>query len=1089
MMVMCKLGARPLIVELILLVLLFSPGSIKCESFVGTKDYKDEFVGRGGEGSTYKSNKVSRRNNGVGPKITWMPTKRLYLCDNYHFSVTTPNSYIYPKLEIRILESTLTQGFTVFLRCGNMATPYNFDTRVDIPSGIDKGSVFDSKLPLCNFPLLDNNAYNIDIYIGDVDIEFTRRHYCPCSSQYVVISIECLVEYNSNEIVTLSPSSEYSLSGPINGGEIGAEAEEAGHGMKISNDSLPLNNLKIFSIPVCVLENDFVTICNAILQFSIQIGEDKSVGGESSHNFCVYLSPYNLNEGLLETIGGRRDSSSAEKDGRSLLSGSSATIGHDHNIGKDSLALIPAIKDHLTSSLSPNICIDLREKALSDQRVIRNEDLPPQLRSNIGSITVRMVNNGGNDVDGVKSLVDDQKSDPKMIRVSFVLNNIRPSKYFIYPFMFQSNTRSNVGLGMSGGGSAKVLSVGNDFNMRLFYDLNYTQLTGDPFIVKWLPTRIRSSYKLDNIPKVIESDNLDFNVKLGESFYVVIPKIATNILSFESNNLIIYITSELLYLFEKYDCSLIIDYVGLLGRFPIHNDGNSYNLIKDYELKETRIFNIASNPKVVENSLIQIANISIPLTMNNNLPYTFKMTIRADMIKPAETKMPIGSINIRMKHKMVPTMCKESTCSGHGDCSLVEYSRNINIYCSCYPGWGGFYCSYPYLSSQSILAYPITLVGTNFVAIPTICVCVFKKKWLVAFLAFVAGLVSSIFHAAEVGLLVDHEDILLKGDLISAQLIISFVFILLCRFNYKIEISLLCSQIIILVLLTLLTSRLVTTVIPLVNCFAIFCSRIIYWYFTTKLYSEKIPSEVSCAIPIELSTNTLNTPTHLISRKGDEGGGGVGLSGFEKVVDFSNSSPSVISISAANASNVSASASANRDNTSVVSQFNISRVGGSISVSSVVGVVQGLSSVWSFSSLIRNVSNFTHRLQYSIVNSYKKLVFIFDREYYSPRHILIGFIMGAVGCITWFLETVDTYWFFHSIWHIMAFLASTFIVHGCLPPKIHIMQGDGRGVVSEMQYNKQKSFQLGGASTNIVGMITSASSSSSSSSNGNGNNT
>ncbi|KAJ1608690.1 hypothetical protein OJ253_1822, partial [Cryptosporidium canis] len=1002
-----------LIIELFVLCLvLFEswPSLVRSEDFVpalGHLEASDGAVGletgqrRSSRGITNKAGNV------IGPKITWMPTKKLYLCDNYHFSVTTPNSYIYPKLEIKILESTLTQGFTIFLRCGNFATPYNYDTRIDIPSGISKGSVFDRKLPLCNFPLLDNNAYNIDIYIGDVDIEFTRRHYCPCSSQYVILSIGCLVEYNNNEIITLSPSSEYTINGPISSREKKEGVSEA----VINSNSLPLNNLKIFSVPVCVVENDFVTACNAVLQFSIQMAEKAEKGNDGlmldriSHNFCIYLSPYYWNPELLDAIRSKKGGQMSA--GRSLLE--DTRRGGAEGRG-ESLASIPAINDHLTSSLSPNICIDLK-RDLSDS-IITNENLPPQLRSNLDSIEIKLA---GRDR---MSPIDD--TDPKMIRVHFVLNNIKPSKYFIYPFIYQYNTRSDIGLDASGKSNI------DRFSMKFFYDLNYLQLTGDPFIVKWLSTRVSSNYNLDNVPKVIESDNLDFNVRLSEPFYVVIPRTRTNILSFERNNLVLYVSSELLYLFKEYNSSLIIDYIGLLGRFPI-STGNEYNLVRDYELKETKIFNIASNPRIEEDSQMKIANISIPMTVSNNLPFTFRMKIMADT-KSKET-LPLKSINIRMKHQIVPTMCRETTCSGHGDCSLVKYSNNINIYCSCYPGWGGFYCSYPYLSSQSILAYPITLVGTNFVAIPTIFVCVFKKKWLVAFLAFVAGLVSSIFHAAEVGLLVDHEDILLKGDLISAQLIISFVFILLCRFNYKIEMSLLLSQIVILILLTLLTSRLVTTVIPLINCFTILFSRIIYWYSTTKLYSEKIPSEISCTIPIEL-TNTLNTPTHLISKESRS-------MGPDKEVELT--SPTNSSVFTSNRAGINNCVPSN----STVSKTSEAR--------SSHNIQQRPSPVQSLNLAIRNAGNLLRRLQDSALNSYRKLVFIFDREYYSPRHILIGFIMGAIGCITWFLETVDTYWFFHSIWHIMAFLASTFIVHGCVPPKIYILPSRS----DELQFSKK----------------------------------
>ncbi|KAL3128236.1 hypothetical protein CHM_5g4230 [Cryptosporidium hominis] len=974
---------RKLLLEFIFLIILLISKEISCEDFISIKEYNElaKNTNRGEIKSSNNNNNIKEK-NAIGPKITWMPTKKLYLCDNYHFSVTTPNSFIYPELEIKIIESTLTQGFTIFLRCGNLATPYNYDTRIDIPSGINKGAIFGRKLPLCNFPLLDNNAYNIDIYIGDVDIEFTRRHYCPCSSQYVILSIGCLVEYNNNEIMTLSPSSEYSLTGPINNKK--DNIKDSGKSM-INSNNLPLNNLKIFSTPVCILENDFVTICNAVLQFSIQIGEidnnRKDMNNELidniSHNFCIYLSPYYWNDELLDKINKNNQLTLDKK-------------GNNSNI-KDSLASIPLINDHLNSPFSPNICIDLKNE-LSDN-LIKNENLPPQLRSNVDSISMKLVRNDSG---------DNNKNDPKMIKVNLILNNIKPSKYFIYPFLFQYNTRSNIDMGISENSNI------NSFNMKFFYDLNYTQLTGDPFIVKWLTTRVDPNYKLETMPRMIESENLDMNVKLNEPFYIVIPKAKTNILSFESNNLFLYISNELLYLFDRYNCSLIIDYIGLLGRFPVYNE-NDYNLIKDYELKETKIFNTASEPKIIDNSIIKVANISIPLsTINNNLPFAFKMNIKTD-IKSTEN-IPIKSINIRLKHQMIPKMCKASTCSGHGDCSLVEYSGNINIYCSCYPGWGGFYCSYPYLSSQSILAYPITLVGTNFVAIPTILVCIFKKKWLVAFLAFIAGLISSIFHAAEVGLLVDHEDMLLKGDLISAQLIISFVFILLCRFNYKVEISLLFAQIIVLVLLTLLTSRLVTTVIPLMNCFTIILSRIIYWYNTTKLYSEKIPSNISCTIPIEL-TNTLNTPSNLISKNNNN----------------SNNSEE-LKESPQNSSNcINACKDCQKD--SSASQFNIA---------SVDDIAQNPNSGRNLNSTVRNANHFFARLQYSIINGYKKLIFIFDREYYSPRHILIGFIMGTIGCITWFLETVDTYWFFHSIWHIMAFLASTFIIHGCVPPKIHL---------------------------------------------------
>ncbi|TRY51741.1 EGF-like domain containing protein [Cryptosporidium tyzzeri] len=975
---------RKLLLEFIFLIILLISKEISCEDFISIKEYNElaKNTNRGGIKSNNNNNNIKEK-NAIGPKITWMPKKKLYLCDNYHFSVTTPNSFIYPELEIKIIESTLTQGFTIFLRCGNLATPYNYDTRIDIPSGINKGTIFGRKLPLCNFPLLDNNAYNIDIYIGDVDIEFTRRHYCPCSSQYVILSIGCLVEYNNNEIMTLSPSSEYSLTGPINNKK--DNIKDSSKSM-INSNNLPLNNLKIFSTPVCILENDFVTICNAVLQFSIQIGEinnnredmNNKLIDNISHNFCIYLSPYYWNDELLDKINKNNQLTFDKEEKNSNI--------------KDSLASIPLINDHLNSPFSPNICIDLNNE-LSDN-LIKNENLPPQLRSNVDSISMKLVRNDSGD--------NNNKNDPKMIKVNLILNNIKPSKYFIYPFLFQYNTRSNIDMGISENSNI------NSFNMKFFYDLNYTQLTGDPFIVKWLTTRVDPNYKLETMPRMIESEKLDMNIKLNEPFYIVIPKIKTNILSFESNNLFLYISNELLYLFDRYNCSLIIDYIGLLGRFPVYNE-NNYNLIKDYELKETKIFNTASEPRIIDNSIIQIANISIPLsTINNNLPFAFKMNIKTD-IKPMEN-IPVKSINIRLKHHMIPKMCKASTCSGHGDCSLVEYSGNINIYCSCYPGWGGFYCSYPYLSSQSILAYPITLVGTNFVAIPTILVCIFKKKWLVAFLAFIAGLISSIFHAAEVGLLVDHEDMLLKGDLISAQLIISFVFILLCRFNYKVEISLLFAQIIVLVLLTLLTSRLVTTVIPLMNCFTILLSRIIYWYNTTKLYSEKIPSNISCTIPIEL-TNTLNTPTNLISK------------------DNNNSNNSEeLKKSPQNSSNCISTCKYCQKNSSA-SQFDISKVD---------DIAQNPNSARNLNSPVHSANNFLTRLQYSIINGYKKLIFIFDREYYSPRHILIGFIMGTIGCITWFLETVDTYWFFHSIWHIMAFLASTFIIHGCVPPKIHL---------------------------------------------------
>ncbi|KAF7458877.1 EGF-like domain containing protein [Cryptosporidium felis] len=937
------------------------------------------------------SNLPSNNQNIKGSKITWLSPRKFYLCDNYHFSVKTPNSFIYPKLEVSILESTLTQGFTIFLRCGKFATPYNYDNRIDIPNGLKKGSVVEGNLPLCNFPLLENDSYNIDIYVGDVDIEFTRRHYCPCLSQYVILSIGCHVEYNFNEIVTLSPYSEYDIKGPINKRNKNEQIYDS-----INESNFPLSSLKIFSTPVCILENEFVTICNAILQFSMDIDNIYQEKNEFSHNFCIYISPYFWREGILKLI--NKDTSNK----RQLLDNNNLKIDGIEKIQGSSLASIPVINNHIASSFSPNICLDL-EDIQNINKTITNEKLPSQLRNYIDSLKIQLTS------DNNPEQITDYETNPKKInfKISFILNNIQPSKYFIYPFIFQYNIKPNVNLITN--------SEIKNSDIKFHYNLNYSQFSDNLNIVKWIPIKVDSKYRIDNFPNKIESSELFLNIRLNEPFYIVIPKIITNILSFDNNEIIMSVSSELHYLFKRYNCSLIIDYTGLLGRYPINNDGE-YNVIKEYELRGTTIFNIASDSMVSDNSLIQIANISIPTSViNNNMPFAFRMNIKSDT---NPTNLPMKYININVKQRLIPTSCKDSTCSGHGDCSITDYSNNINIYCSCYPGWGGFYCSSPYLSSQSILAYSISLVGTNFVAIPTIYVCINKRKWLVAFIAFIAGLLSSVFHAAEVGLLIDHEDLLLKGDLISAQLIISFVFILLCRFDYKIEISLLISQITILVLLTLLTTRLVTTVIPLVFCFTILFSRIIYWYLSANTYREKVPLEspkttnieITCTIPIEPT----NTPRNLISKDHK--------SDFIKVQESASSSSS---------SNISHSFDVSKVDEIGPNKLDTPR---NISIHGTNTPTHCDDHI----NYVNNSINISNRTKYKIINSYKKLLFIFKREYYSPRHILIGFLMGTVGCITWFLETVDTYWFFHSIWHVMAFLASTFIVHGCITPKAHI---------------------------------------------------
>ncbi|KAH8741329.1 hypothetical protein FG386_000236 [Cryptosporidium ryanae] len=1031
-----------------------------------------------------------------GSRIVWLPSKKFYLCDNYHFSVSTPNSYIYPKLEIYILDSTLTQGFTVFLRCGKLATPYNYDTRINIPSGMTKGSKIESKLPLCNFPLLYNNAYNIDIYVGNVDIEFTRRHYCPCSPEYVVLSIGCLVEYNSNEIVTLSPSKEYSISGFLTstvdtGLYIGDKISNLNDnvsskisGMQIAKmperankHKLPLNNLKIVSTPTCVLEkNEYVTFCNVNLFFSIQLDNEGESGtgkllenNGNLNNICVYISPYILKEGIVSIM------NEDEGNGERYLNNVNTVFSDG---GTDSsLSSIPVLKNHLISPFSPNICIGLTGvfqslKSKISNHTIQNERLPSQIRNYIDSITIQLsdeidyyelkrksVYNNKTDEGSLRNLSLDQKN----LRVNLVLNNVRPSKYFVYPFVLQYTSDYVGSFGATGdngdGGivfdAEKRLQIGaksggfDDYYVKLLYNLNYLQYSSDSHVVKWLPTKISTKYNIEELPKTIDS-KLSMNVNLNVPFYIVIPKIVTNILSFSDNKIELYIERELSYLFSRLNSTLNIEYTGLLGRYPLQEN---YNVLKgDSEIKETKVINFIDEHKLDTGALLNYDNhfnkeklilgIEMPTSiMSLGTPFAMRFIIKP--IQPVE--FPLKSLNIEVKHKVVPISCYKDTCSGHGDCYLNEYIGNINIYCSCYPGWGGLYCSKPYLSYQSILAYPISLVGTNFVAIPTVYVCIYKRKWLVAVLAFIAGLVSSVFHAAEVGLLVDHGNILLKGDLISAQLIISFVFILLCRFKKKVEITLLVVQIIILILLTLFTSRLTTTIIPILSCFLIIFGRIFYWYYNTKIYSEKIPSnrnstvnsEISCTIPIEL-TDTPNTPKNTISKEHHNE-----FNIYEKKKE-SRVQDEIDEIGIIKNQGENKNMNISQYNLNDV-PFDVSKLTEMVSLSTIINSSIPVSPQ-NNNNNNSNESNdvflnlkcicdnaIFRKIKHHFTNINKKLLFIFQREYYSPKFILIGTLCGAFGCITWFLETVDTYWIFHSLWHIMAFLASTFIIHGCIP--------------------------------------------------------
>ncbi|KAH7648101.1 hypothetical protein FG379_000025 [Cryptosporidium bovis] len=1056
-------------------------------------------------GETVKITTSSENNDKIfgGSKIVWLPSKKFYLCDNYHFSVSTPNSYIYPKLEIYILDSTLTQGFTIFLRCGKLATPYNYDVRINIPSGITKGSKIESKLPLCNFPLLYNNAYNIDIYVGNVDIEFTRRHYCPCSPEYVVLSIGCLVEYNSDEIITLSPSKEYNINGFLtstvdNGIYIGDKINNVNNninnkisGMQITkmpertnNHKLPLNNLKIVSTPACVLENnEYVTFCNVNLFFSIQLdsegesGTGKLLENDSNlNNICVYISPYIFKEGIISVM------DEDEKKGEMYLNNISTVFGDGNT--DSSLSSIPVLKNHLISPFSPNICIGLTGvlQSLKNQisnHTIQNEKLPSQLRSYVDSVTIQL----SNEIDyyelkrqSIYSNKNDESSlkngnfDSRNVKVNLVLNNVRPSKYFVYPFVLQytsehvgtfGGTVDNRDGGMvftdKGEFSMGVKSSGfNDYYVKLYYNLNYLQYSSDNHVVKWLPTVINSKYNIEELPKTIDS-KLNMNVNLNIPFYIVIPKIVTNILSFLDNKIEIYIEKELSYLFTRLNTTINIEYTGLLGRYPLQEN---YNVLKgDSEIKETKIINFIDEAKFnSENSLNSdinlnekklILEIQVPTSiMSLGTPFAMRFIIKP--IQPLE--FPLKSLNIEVKHKVVPVSCNKDTCSRHGDCYLNEYIGNINIYCSCYPGWGGLYCSKPYLSYQSILAYPISLVGTNFVAIPTVYVCIYKRKWLVAILAFIAGLVSSIFHAAEVGLLIDHGNILLKGDLISAQLIISFVFILLCRFKKRIEIALLLIQIIILILLTLFTSRLTTTIIPIFSCFLIIFARIFYWYCNTKIYSEKIPSnrnsninlEISCTIPIEL-TDTPNTPKNIIPKEHHNEFNVCEKHEENKLREENKIQEEMdeVEMVKKQENNKSANVIEQYGLSDVTIPFDISKLTEMVSLSTIINSSNPVSPLNEHNNKSNNSASlnsnhfcdntFFRKIKYHFTNLSKKLIFIFYREYYSPKFILIGAFCGTFGCITWFLETVDTYWIFHSLWHIMAFLASTFIIHGCIP--------------------------------------------------------
>ncbi|EEA04724.1 uncharacterized protein CMU_037890 [Cryptosporidium muris RN66] len=881
----------------------------------------------------------------------WLKNGHFDLCSSYYLSGYCLSSHIPPKIKIQVDGNSLKQDISILIRCDMVATPYLYDMKLDIPMKLERQPfTISSYLPSCKHTSLYYNNYYLYIYIGNMEVEFTRRHFCPCDSQYVILTISCVYDFTNGVILKLiEPRKVTEFKGNINkyDNEILKYESREYENNKISIYS-SLHNYGIIYIPSCIKENESLN-CDLQLIFNIKFPNYMNINDiydkekVKDLNFCINLMEYYWKINKIQNI--------------SLAEMIPICINLDEFIYSMMNITNKRVNITLDHLYLENMIGKLINK--NNNEIIEN---------NGEHLKVKKLNmTGNNDIsfkklgilDKLENLFDEiyleaeylNKDNMKCktnfcIQFLIILRNISPSRYFLFPnIIFRNKSYNN---------EIKYLI---DFS----YEINTRSLSKSIRTLS-LPSLIPTH--INTIPDEPLSDNKNIYINIGEPFYLVIPRISTNLLAINSYRLTLYISNkQILGLMKNKNTTLKIESIRYIGKYPdkfkLYNRNCDLNSCSDYN---TILVSSYKNSSEIY-GVIGRFNVPVDILLLN-LPIIYMIRISLMTLSFISNYKNISAI---VNNKVLFSNCNFNTCSGHGDCKVIEYNGSIDIFCSCYPGWGGLYCSNQYLSYYIIISYSVALIGTNIVAIPTIILCLYQQKFLGAFIAFSAGLLSSVFHASDIGLIKDVNYILLKGDLIAAQIMICYIFILLCKFNSKITNAIILYNNVSILLLIIYSTRILTTIIPITISISLYTICIIYWTITKYKTEKKLTKEV-------------------VFKSQD----------FEKIINTDNE--------VANEEII-----CSKHKTS----FNL---------------------IFIRNSDKKTKTKFINRFKYiknNIITFYKSFIIILNEKYHRPIFIGIGFIVAFTGCISWLLETVDTYWIWHSLWHICSFAASFLIIYGC----------------------------------------------------------
>ncbi|KAL7066143.1 hypothetical protein ACR3K2_34270 [Cryptosporidium serpentis] len=883
----------------------------------------------------------------------WLKNGRFDLCNSYYLSGYCLSSYIPPEIKIQVNENSLKQDISIFIRCGMVATPYLYDIKLDIPTKLEKKLfTISSYLPSCKYPSLYYNNYYLYIYIGNIEMEFTRRHFCSCDSQYVILTISCVYNFSNGAILKLiEPGKMTEFKGNINkyNNELLKCENKENNNNKVSIHS-SLHNYGIIYIPSCIKENESLNYCDLQLIFNIKFPSYINIKDiydkekVKDLNFCIHFIEYywkinktiqNINLAEMIPICINLDE---------FIYNMINITNKKMNMTLDHLYLKNMIGNLINNKNNHEIIENNGEYLEIKKLNIMNDN------NNISLKKLGILDKLENLFDEIYLEAEYLNKDNIKCKTNFciqfliILKNISPSKYFLFPNIIFRN---------------KIYNNKIEYLIDFSYKINIRSL--NKFIRTLSLPSLIPPY-INAIPDKPLLDNKKIYIKIGEPFYLIIPRISTNLLAINSYRLILYISNkEILELMKNKDTTLKIESIRYIGKYPnkfkLYNKNCDLNSCSNYK---TILVNSYKNSSEIYGI---IGRFNIPmdiLLLNLPIIYMIKISLRTPSFISN-----YKNISVIVNNELLFNNCNPNTCSGHGDCKIIEYNGNFDIFCLCYPGWGGLYCSNQYLSYYIITSYAIALIGTNFVAIPTIILCLYKQNFLGAFITFSAGLLSSIFHASDVGLIKDLNYVLLKGDLIAAQIMICYIFILLCKFGSKISNIIILYYNTLILLLTIYSTRILVTIIPIIMSTSLYTICIIYWTITKYKAEKKLTKEI-------------------VSKSQD----------FEKIT--------------------------NTDNNKVANEeiiFNKNKTSFNLTF------IRNSDKKTKFINWFKYIKN-------NIISFYKSFIITLNEKYHRPIFIGIGFIIAFAGCISWLLETVDTYWIWHSLWHICAFAASFLIIYG-----------------------------------------------------------